>query len=157
MFKQFSNEQLAKLTLHTTAINGILLEALLAPQPESPAEADIIGVGMNIDIHVIDPDGESPFKDDEPETLNIDVLCGDWKGGRKKPDLTIFKAEPGYMAAFGKKPKNGEVGDCYLIDKVNGNLCVRISEGYVYLSHDCETDTLNLFPGGEYTRVSEKK
>lgn len=144
-----------KLLLHTVGINSILAEALLSPQDEPPFEVDTIA-DVNLDIVVIDPNGGNAGKRPAKEELYIDELCGEWKGGKKKPDLLIFKATGGYVAAFGKKPKQGETGECFLIDRVNGNLCILIDSGYVYLSHDEETDKLNLYPGGEYSRVEEK-
>jgi conjugation system TraG family ATPase len=62
-----------------------------------------------------------------------------------------------YATDWGEKPKDGEAGDCYLIDKVNGNLCVRMGIGYVYLSYDNDRDVLKIHPGGEYTRTGETK
>ena len=152
---KLSNEQLTKLVLYTAGINSILAEALLnVSEPEKqygndkPTESVV-----KMDVFVIDPNRLRS----ETEPLNLDALCGDWTGGRRKPALSIFKAEPGYMSTWGKKPKKGEVGDCYLIEEVNGNLCIRMGNGYVYLSHDTEKDTLLLFPGGEYTRISTDK
>lgn len=143
--------------LHTVGITGILTEALLSQQQEPPFEAETIS-GANLDIVMIDPNRENPFKEDEPEpALNMDTLCGDWKGGRRKPDLQIFKAAPGYMIALGKKPKNGEVGDCYLIHELRGNACFNAGDGVVVLSYDKERDTITLYPGGEYTRIEETK
>ena len=92
----------------------------------------------------------------EPEP-DMDALCGDWTGGRKKPALLIFKAAPGYLIAPGKKPKKDETGECYLIHSVDGKLCFNAGKGTVCLAYDAETDTLTLFPGGEYARVPESK
>lgn len=153
MLKRFSNEQLEKLLLHTVGINSILTEVLLSGQDDEPPFEVDEPTDVNIDIFVIDPNGggERP----EKEALDIDHLCGEWSGGKKKPDLRIFKAAVGYVAAFGKKPKRDETGECFLIDKVNGNLCILIGNGYVYLSYDGENDKLNLYPGGEYSRIEE--
>lgn len=154
MLKRFSNEQLEKLLLHTAGINSILVDALIHQQDECPFEMDDTAE-VNLDIVVIDPNGRGERP--EAEGLNIDHLCGEWQGGKKKPDLLIFKASAGYVAAFGKKPKQGETGDCYLIDRVNGNLCILVENGYVYLSHDTQSDKLTLYPGGEYIRMGEPK
>lgn len=154
MLKRFSNEQLEKLLIHTIGINSVLTEALISGQKEPPFEADTIA-GIDLDILVVDPKGKG--KHTEKEDLNIDHLCGEWQGGNKKPELLIFKAEPGYMAAWGKKPKDGEAGDCYLINKVNGNLCVSMGSGFVYLFYDGESDVLKIHPGGEYTRTGKTK
>lgn len=152
-----SKEQLTRLVLHTTAVNSILTEALLgASEPESQA-APTVGVA-ELDVLVIDPGAmRAGAEQIHAEALNLDALCGDWKGGKRKPDLMIFKAAPGYMAAWGKKPKGDEVGDCYLITEINGNPCVSMGSGFVYLSYDSETDTLNVHPGGQYTRVTTGK
>ena len=158
MLKRFSNEQLEKLLIHTIGINSVLTEALISGQDEPPFEADTIA-GIDLDILVIDPNGKGrqTMREEEPEVRNLDHLCGEWQGGKKKPELLIFKAEPGYMAAWGKKPKDGEAGDCYLINEVNGNLCVSMGLGFVYLSYDGERDVLKIHPGGEYTRTGETK
>lgn len=152
-----SKEQLTKLTLHTAAINSLLVEAMLngAEPEEQYGNDEPIGGEFEIDVFVVDARPEN--HEQEPEPLNLDAFCGDWTGGKRKPELTIFKAEPGYMAAWGKKPKNGGAQDCYLIEKVNGNLCFRLGNGYIYLSFDSEKDTIGLWPGGEYTRVATDK
>lgn len=149
-----SKEHLTKLVLHTTAVNSILTKALLSASETEP-EADTTGTEVEIDVLVIDP-GAMRGEEQQipaPQALNLDALCGEWKSGRRKADLMIFKAAPGYMAAWGKKPKKDETGDCYLITEVNGNPCVSMGSGFVYLSYDSETDTLNVHPGGEYKRV----
>ncbi|WP_080904057.1 DUF3876 domain-containing protein [Parabacteroides sp. Marseille-P3160] len=153
MLKRFSNEQLEKLLIHTVGINSILTEVLLKQQEET----EVIGDNAHIDILVIDPNGRGKRSVREAEPLNLDVLCGDWKSCKKKPDLLIFKAEPGYMIALGKKPENGMVADCYLIQNFQGNLCFYAGDGAVILSYDKEGDTITLFPGGEYNRVEETK
>lgn len=154
MLKRFSNEQLEKLLLHTAGINSILVDALIHQQDECPSEMDD-KAEANLDIVVIDPNGRGERP--EKEGLNIDHLCGEWQGGKRKPDLLIFKASAGYFAAFGKQPMQGETGDCYLINRVNGNLCISVDNGYVYLSHDTQSDKLSLYPGGEYIRMEEPK
>ncbi|HHV86288.1 MAG TPA: DUF3876 domain-containing protein [Petrimonas sp.] len=154
MLKRFSNGQLEKLLLHTVGINSVLTEVLLSEQDESPFEPDPI-TDVNLDIVVIDPNGMG--KRSEKEVLNLDPLCGDWKGGKKKPDMQIFKAAPGYLIALGKKPKNDEVGDCWLIHEFRGNVCFDAGDGVVVISYDKEKDTISLYPGGEYTRMEETK
>ena len=152
MLKRFSNEQLEKLLLHTVGINSILTEALLS-QDEPPFEADTIA-DVNLDIVVIDP---NRGRAEQPKIeLDLDALCGDWKGGKKKSDLLIFKAAPGYMIALGKKPKNGDVGDCYLIHEFRGNICFNAGDGAVIISYDEKQEAITLFPGGEYKRVETK-
>lgn len=157
MIKKFSNEQLEKLLLHTVGINSVLTEVLLEQQAESEEETEVIGGDAAIDILVINPHGRGKHPEKEDEPLNLDVLCGDWKGGKKKPDLLVFKAEPGYMIALGKKPENGAVADCYLIHSFRGYLCFNAGDGAVILSYDKEKDTITLFPGGEYSRMAETK
>lgn len=156
MLNKLNKEQLEKLLLHTVGINCILTEVLLTEQvDEPPVEVDE-PKNVNVDIFVIDPEilrGKEKSQDKEP--LNLDILCGDWKGGKKRPDLLIFKAAPGYMIALGKKSKNEEVSDCWLIHEHQDNLCFNVGDGYVYLSYDGESDKLNLYPGGEYSRVEE--
>lgn len=154
MLKRFSNEQLEKLLLHTVGINSVLTEVLLSEQDEPPFEPDPI-TDVNLDIVVIDPNGMG--KRTEKEVLNLDPLCGDWKGGKKKPDMQIFKAAPGYLVALGKKPKNDEVGDCWLIHEFRGNVCFDAGDGVVVIFYDKEKATINLYPGGEYTRMEETK
>lgn len=154
MLKRFSNEQLEKLLLHTVGINSVLTEALISEQNEPPFEAGTIA-DVNLDILVIDPNGRD--RKAKKEALNLDPLCGDWKGGKRKPDLLIFKAAPGYMIALGKKPKNDEVGDCFLIHEFRDNLCFNSWDGMIILSYDKEKDTITLYPGGEYTRLEETK
>ncbi len=156
MLKRFSNQQLEKLLLHTVGINSILTEVLLNPQAEKAEEAQAIGGEVNIDVLVINPENlRGTRKQQDVQTIEADALCGDWKGGRKKPDLLIFKAAPGYMIALGKKPKNDEVGDCWLIHEFKGNLSFNAGDGIVILSYDKETDKLTLYPGGEYCRAEE--
>lgn len=149
---KLSNEQLTKLALHGAAINAILAEAML-----SSGEAPSVYPETDVEIEVLfAPTGKDKTekeKKKKPEPLDLDVLCGDWKGGKKKPDLMIFKGEPGYMAAWGKLPKKGETGNCYLIHEDNGRLCVGMGDGFVFLYYNKETDTITLYPGGEYTRV----
>ena len=95
MLKRFSNQQLEKLLLHTVGINSILTEVLLNPQAEKAEEAQAIGGEVNIDVLVINPENlRGTRKQQDVQTIEADALCGDWKGGRKKPDLLIFKAAP---------------------------------------------------------------
>jgi hypothetical protein len=47
----FSREQLAKLTLHTAAINAILVEALLASQEPGEPDGE---QGIELEIHVVE-------------------------------------------------------------------------------------------------------
>ena len=156
MLNRLSNEQLKKLLLHTVGINSILTEALLSEREDTPFEADTI-TDVNLDIVVFDPNGRenSREKRTEKEAMNLDHLCGDWKGSKRKQNLLIFKAAPGYMVALGKKPKQDEVGDCYLIHEFRGNACFNAGDGMVVLSHDKENDKITLYPGGEYSRVEE--
>jgi hypothetical protein len=148
MFSKFSKEQLAKLALYTTGINNILLEALLSPLPQSEPEDG--GREVELEIFVVETD-----KEKEPEQLNLDALCGNWKSVRKQPALLIFKAAPGYMITLGKKPKKDETGECYLIRHIEGNLCFNAGKGNVYIAYDGEKDTITLYPGGGYTRMDE--
>ena len=148
MFSKCSKEQLAKLALYTTGINNILLEALLSPLPQSEPEDGKREV--ELEIFVVETD-----KEKEPERLNLDALCGDWKSVRKQPVLLIFKAAPGYMITLGKKPKKDETGECYLIRHIEGNLCFNAGKGNVYIAYDGEKDTITLYPGGGYTRMDE--
>lgn len=158
MLKRFSNEQLEKLLLHTVGINNILVDVLLLqnePEATTVNEPEIIS-DINFDIAVIEVSKnrqDPPFRLD----MDLDALCGEWKGGRKRPDLLIFKAKQGYMIALGKKPKNGEVGDCFLIHEFRDNLCFNAGEGTIILSYDEEKGAITLFPGGEYTRIVELK
>jgi len=156
MLNRLSNEQLKKLLLHTVGINSILTEALLSEREDASFEADTIA-DVNLDIVVFDPNGRenSREKRTEKEAMNLDHLCGDWKGSKRKQNLLIFKAAPGYMVALGKKPKQDEVGDCYLIHEFRGNACFNAGDGMVVLSHDKENDKITLYPGGEYSRVEE--
>lgn len=148
MFSKFNKEQLEKLVLYTTGINTILLEAMLSSSPETEdGEQDV-----ELEIFVVETGNEAKT---EPEPLNLDALCGDWKGVRKQPALLIFKAAPGYMIALGKKPKKDETGECYLIRNMEGNLCFNAGKGNVYLAYDGEKDTITLYPGGGYTRIDE--
>lgn len=138
------------MVLYTTGINNLLLEALLSPSPEPEGgEREV-----ELEIFVVETD-----KDEEKETepLNLDALCGDWKSVRKQPALLIFKAAPGYMIALGKKPKKDETGECYLIRHMEGNLCFKAGKGNIYLAYDREKDTITLYPGGGYARVSESQ
>jgi hypothetical protein len=148
MFSKFSKKQLAKLALYTTGINNILLEALLSSSPQSEPEDGQREV--ELEIFVVETD-----KEKEPEALNLDALCGNWKSVRKQPALLIFKAAPGYMIALGKKPKKDETGECYLIRHIEGNLCFNAGKGNVYIGYDGEKDTITLYPGGGYTRMDE--
>lgn len=109
MFSKFNKEQLEKLVFYTTGINTILLEAMLSSSPE-PEDGE---QEVELEIFVVETGNEAKT---EPEPLNLDALCGDWKSVRKQPALLIFKALPGYMIALGKKPKKDETGECYLID-----------------------------------------
>lgn len=153
---KLSNEQLTKLLLHTTGVNSVLSEVLLSFSPK--ADADPGKREVEIDVYVIGGEREKAYEPEKPQPLNLDHLCGDWKGGKKKPDLMIFKGEPGYMAAWGKMPKKGETGSCYLIHEAGGRLCVGMGDGIVFLYYNKESDTLMLYPGGEYTRaISDKK
>jgi hypothetical protein len=159
MFKNLSKEQLSRLVMHTTGINNVLLEAMLSPGGRHESDFDdppVSETEVGIEILVIDPAKLCGQQRPEPKPLNLDALCGTWTGGKKKPELKIFKAEPGYMAAVGKPDKRTGIQDCYLIHEVGGNLRF-CSDEYVYLHHDAETDILRLWPGGEYTRVPEKK
>jgi hypothetical protein len=148
MSSKFSKEQLEKLALYTTGINNILLEALLS-SPEEPEDGE---QEVELEIFVVETGNETKT---EPEPLNLDALCGDWKSVRKQPALLIFKATPGYMVALGKKPKKDETGECYLIRNMEGNLCFNAGKGNVYLAYDREKDTITLYPGGGYTRMDE--
>lgn len=144
---KLNNEQLTKLALHGAAINAILTEALLSSQPcEQPPGGK---TNIEIDVFVVDADKRKP----EAKGYDPEVLVGDWKGGKRQPDLTIFKASPGYMIALGKKPKKGETGDCYLLHEVGEKLCFNPGFGETFLHYDAEADTITLYPGGEYTRV----
>ena len=150
MFSKFNKEQLEKLVFYTTGINTILLEALLSSSPETEdGEQDV-----ELEIFVVETGNEAKT---EPEPLNLDALCGDWKSVCKQPALLIFKAAPGYMAALEKKPKKDETGECYLIRNVEGNLCFNGGKGNVYLAYDGEKDTISLYPGGRYTRMDESQ
>lgn len=159
MMKRFSKEQLEKLLIHTVGINSVLTDVLLGWRAESEEETEAGGVGACIDILVTGQGGRcGDSGHPEKETPDLDHLCGQWQGGRRKPDLLIFKASPGYMAAWGKKPKNGETGDCYLITDEGGKLRVSTGDGFVYLCYDADTDTLKLHPGGvEYKRAKADK
>jgi hypothetical protein len=148
MSSKFSKEQLEKLALYTTGINNILLEALLS-SPEEPEDGE---PEVELEIFVVETDNEAKT---EPEPLNLDALCGDWKSVRKQPALLVFKATLGYMIALGKKPKKDETGECYLIRNMEGNLCFNAGKGNVYLAYDREKDTITLYPGGGYTRIDE--
>jgi hypothetical protein len=148
MFSKFNKEQLERLALYTTGINTILLEALLSSSLETEDEEQDI----ELEIFVVETGNETKT---EPEPLNLDALCGDWKSVRKQPALLIFKAAPGYMIALGKKPKKDETGECYLIHNIEGNLCFNAGKGNVYLAYDGEKDTITLYPGGGYTHIDE--
>lgn len=148
MFSKFNKKQLEKLELYTTGINTILLEAMLSPSPE-PEDGE---QEVELEIFVVETGNEAKI---EPEPLNLDALCGDWKSVRKQPALLIFKTAPGYMIVLGKKPKKDETGECYLISNMEGNLCFNAGKGNVYLAYDGEKDTITLYPGGEYTRIDE--
>ncbi|MFV0326422.1 MAG: DUF3876 domain-containing protein [Bacteroides xylanisolvens] len=148
MFSKFNKEQLEKLVFYTTGINTILLEVMLSSSPE-PEDGE---QEVELEIFVVETGNEAKT---EPEPLNLDALCGDWKSVRKQPALLIFKAAPGYMIALGKKPKKDETGECYLIRNVEGNLCFNAGKGNVYLAYDGEKDTITLYPGGGYTRIDE--
>ena len=142
--------------IYRTRKGNILLEALLNPQSESPEDPKAIETDVHLEMLVVKPETlQNRQQSQKTPPLDMDALCGDWKGGRKKPDLLIFKAAPGYMIASGKKPKRGETGECYLIHSIGGNLCYNAGEGTVYLSYEQETDTITLYPGGEYSRVEE--
>jgi hypothetical protein len=160
MLKRFSNEQLEKLLLHTVGINSVLTEALLSGKNEAPFQADTIA-DVNLNIVVFDPNGSDKNRENsrekrtEKEVLNLDLLCGDWKGSKRKQNLLIFKAAPGYMVALGKKPKQNEVGDCYLIHEFRGNACFNAGDGMVVISYDRENDKITLYPSGEYSRIEE--
>lgn len=152
---KLSNEQLTRLALHTTGITNILVDALLTPPaPESEgAETEV-----EIDVFVVGSGAPEPDEEaeNEPEALNLDALCGEWTT-RRKCELLIFKAEPGYMVALGKKPKKGETGDCYLLHNGGDCLCFNAGFGTTHLWHDEQTDTITLYPGGKYTRVKTKE
>lgn len=153
---KFSNEQLTRLALHGAAINAVLTEALLSSQ-QAEALPSAQGNEVEIDVYVIGADREkSPERPPQAETPDLDHLCGEWKAGRRE-SLTIFKAAPGYMVALGKIPKKGTTGDCYLLHEQGGSLCFNAGFGVTFLAWDKQSDTLALYPGGEYTRVTTDK
>ena len=156
MVKKLSNDQLTRLALHSAGISNVLMEAFLLPGEEN-AEPEVT-TDETVEILVVEPGGKcKTVTEREPEPLNLDALCGEWKSTRKQPGLLIFKAAPGYMAALGKKLKKGETGSCYLIHSIGNNLCFNSPAGMVYLSYEDESDVITLYPGGQYTRVPEKK
>ncbi len=161
MVKKLSNEQLSRLVMHTTGINNVLLEAMLIPrrhesdfdEPHSATEPE-----ESIEILVVESAGKcQAARTEEPLPHYMDALCGLWTGGKKKPELEIFLADPGYMAAFGKPDKKTGMQDCFLIRMVEGRLQVYCEGRPVYLSYEVSKDILTLWPGGEYARVPEKK
>ncbi len=165
MFSKLSKEQLEKLVLYTTGINAILLEALanssvphMPEMPEAPWELEIIGQDKDMVILIagVDAIRELNKSRTEPE-MNLDALCGEWAGGKNRPILHIFKAEPGYMAAIGKPDKKTGIQDCDLIRRINGRLEFLSPDGYAYLYYDADRDILKMWPGGEYVRIPESK
>lgn len=150
---KLSNENLKRLTLHLTGINNILVDAMLNDAPERDAPG--AQRELEIDVFVVEAGGSK--QEPEAEPLDLDHLCGEWTAGKRRKNLTIFKAAPGYMAAWGKKPKKDETGDCYLIDRHCGRVSVCNGQGFVYLCYDEEKDVLSVFPGGEYKRVTTDK
>lgn len=153
MLRKLSYEQLEGLLLHTVGINNILVDALINPPKEECPFGKDEPTDINVDILVFNPncgEGEQPKQ-------NLDAFCGEWKGGRGKSDVIIYKALPGYMIAFGKKSKGAPYDDCYLIQELGGNPCFDAGYGTVVFSHDKEKDTISFYPGGEYVRIEDTK
>lgn len=147
---KLSNEQLTRLALHTAGINSVLAEAMLEASARTDTGTERVETDIEVDIFVVD--------DGEKETAGVPdydpaLLVGDWKAGKRDPDLLIFKASPGYMIALGKKPKKGATDDCYLLHEQDGRLCFNAGFGMTFLYYDREADTITLYPGATYERV----
>lgn len=147
---KLSNEKLTKLALYTAGINSILAEAMLEACASDDAGARQVETDVQVDVFVVEGQGKEDAKGPGYDPA---LLVGDWKAGKRDPDLMIFKASPGYMVALGKKPKKGATGDCYLLHEQGGSLCFNAGFGTTFLCYDHQADTITLYPGATYERV----
>jgi hypothetical protein len=157
----FSPEQLAKLTLHTTGINAILAEVLLTVQEQdAPFEPDGTQE-VELEIHIVEtghvPESVQFAQEGKAEKAFMDNLCGEWKGGWRKPYLRILKDDEEYMASWGKPDSKTDAQERNLIKWDDDKLCFQSGRGLTFLSYDPDNDELVLFPYGNYTRVVTKE
>lgn len=153
----FSREQLAKLSLHTSAINAILAEALLTAQEQDVPFEPGGEQELELEIHIVEtgraPESGQFAQEGMAEKAFMDNLCGEWKGGWRKPYLRIFKNGEEYMAAWGKPDSKTDAQEHNPIKWDDDKLCFRSGRGLTFISYEPDNDELVLFPYGNYTRV----
>lgn len=161
---KLSNEQLAKLTLHTSGICNVLLEVCATEKERQQANSD-----EPLEILFSDtPETKKPASDTRPKFVPMDyveldrlrrelamgILCGRWSSGKRT--IEISRAGDHFILTFLKR--NGTPSDeRYILMWIDGDiLYYGYEDRLTTVAHNENNDVLMLSPGMDYTRMPKE-
>lgn len=160
---KLSNEQLEKLTLHTSGICNVLLEICTAEKEKQQANPD-----ESLDLFFSDaPQADKPIFDTLPKFVPTDyvgldhsrreqsmgILCGRWSSGKRM--IEISRAGDHFILTYLKR--NGSTTDeRHILIWLDGDILYYGTEDRITaLAHNKDNDVLMLSPGVDYTRIPQ--
>ncbi|KAA6345759.1 hypothetical protein EZS27_006695 [termite gut metagenome] len=162
---KLSNQQLEKLTLHTSGICNVLLEICTAEKEEQQANPDEL-----LDLFFSDaPEEDKPIFDTLPKFVPTDyvgldhfrreqaigILCGRWVSGNVRCGIEISRAGEHFILTYLKR--NGTPTDeRYILMWLDGDiLYYGHQDRMTMLALNTQSDTLMISPGVDYSRVTQ--